>query len=273
MFKFLKDFYYNLVQHAHCICLLKVYFNVLKEKSKKQVNETAAVKNSLGAKDEPQNNSKEYINSGHNSVSENKELDIKTKNDVKKNIPKFLEQSNKGRATEENKTKDKNKAEAETENEKEAVAKEETGDLNKTEDKIVVSKVKKKRHLPIKFNLSKIVDIACITRTQDKFFAIVHLFKFNAFTNNKKTIIKITKENVIKITNFFFSQIMGKPAFNHLFLFIQLYNKHDNAKPDKRIAKQAQETIKRTINYTLKHFFKTVGKSEALFRGTNNIIH
>ena len=53
MSKLLEDFYYDLVQHAHCICLLKIYLNVLKEKSEKQVDEAAAVKNSLGAEDEP----------------------------------------------------------------------------------------------------------------------------------------------------------------------------------------------------------------------------
>ena len=39
---------------------------------------------------------------------------------------------------------------------------------------------------------------------RDKFFTEVRLLKFDALTNNKKTVIKVTEDDVIKITNFFF---------------------------------------------------------------------
>jgi len=94
------------------------------------------------------------------------------------------------------------------------------GGLEGAEDIVRVFKVRKKGLLPIKFNLSETVDIACITGARDKFFATVHFLKFNAFTNNKKTVMKVTEDDVIKITNFFFSQIMGKPALNRLSLLV-----------------------------------------------------
>ena len=137
----------------------------------------------------------------------------------------------------------------------------------------MVSKLRKKGLLPIKFNLSEAVDIACIIGARDEFFAEVRLLKFDALTNNKKTVIKVTKDNAIKITNFFFGQIMGKPALSRLSLLIQLYNKHDNRKLDKGVAERAQEAARRTINRTLKHFFETVRKSKALSRGSNSIIY
>ena len=237
MSKLLEDFHYNPVQHTHCICLLKIYLNVLKEKSKEQADEATAVKNSSGTEDEPQDNNKEYINNGHNSISKDKKSDIKTENNIKRDIPEFLKQSNEERATEKNKTKDRNKAKAETKNRRKTAIEEEAGGLNRTENKMAVSKAKKKGFLPIKFNLSKTVDIAYITKVQNEFFATVCLLKFNTFTNNKKTVMKVTEEDAIKITNFFFSQIIGKPALHHLSSLVQSYNKHDNTKPDKRVTK------------------------------------
>jgi len=77
--------------------------------------------------------------------------------------------------------------------------------LDGAKDIIIVSKLRKKGLLSIKFNLSEAVNIAYITGARDKFFAAVRLLKFNALINNKKTVIRVTKDNAIKITNFFFS--------------------------------------------------------------------
>ena len=145
--------------------------------------------------------------------------------------------------------------------------------LDGAKDIITVSKLRKKGLLPIKFNLSKAINIAYITGAWDKFFAKVRLLKFNALINNKKTVIKVTKDDTIKITNFFFSQIIGKPVLSYLSLLIQLYNKHNDYKPDKGVAERAQEAARRTINRTLKYFFKTIRKSKALSRGSNSIIY
>jgi len=87
----------------------------------------------------------------------------------------------------------------------EAAAEEEVECLDRAKDIIMVSKLRKKGLLPIKFNLSKAINITYITGARDKFFAEVRLLKFNALMNNKKTVIKVTKDNAIKITNFFFS--------------------------------------------------------------------
>ena len=77
--------------------------------------------------------------------------------------------------------------------------------LDGTKDIITVSKLRKKGLLPIKFNLSEAINITCITGARDKFFTEVRLLKFNALINNKKTVIKVTEDDAIKITNFFFS--------------------------------------------------------------------
>jgi len=77
--------------------------------------------------------------------------------------------------------------------------------LDRAKDIIIVSKLRKKGLLPIKFNLSEAINIIYITGAQDKFFTKVRLLKFNALINNKKTVIKVTEDNIIKITNFFFS--------------------------------------------------------------------
>ena len=92
--------------------------------------------------------------------------------------------------------------------------------LDRAKDIITVSKPRKKGLLPIKFNLSEAINIIYITGARDKFFTEVCLLKFNALINNKKTVIKVTKDNAIKITNFFFGQIMGKPALSCLSLLI-----------------------------------------------------
>ncbi|XTI96197.1 hypothetical protein V2W45_1337275 [Cenococcum geophilum] len=169
---------------------------------------------------------------------------------------------NLGGAVEEDKAKDGGEAEAKAEDRGEAAAEEEAERLDKAEDITTVSKLRKKGLLPIKFNLSKAVNIAYITGARDEFFAVVRLLKFNALTNNKKTVIRVTKDDAIKITNFFFSQIMGKLVLSRLSLLIQLYNKHDDHELDKEVAERAQEAARRTINYTLKHFFETVKKSK-----------
>jgi len=102
----------------------------------------------------------------------------------------------------------------------EAAAEEEAERLDGAKDIIIVSKLRKKGLLPIKFNLSEAVNIACITGARDEFFAEVRLLKFNALINNKKTVIKVTEDDTIKITNFFFSQIMGKLALSYLSLLV-----------------------------------------------------
>jgi hypothetical protein len=283
MSKLLEDFHDDPVQHAHCIRLFKIYLDTLKGKSEEGADKasgaTAAAKNSSGTKEEPQGNDKEYIDSGHNSVGEDEESDVETEDDVDRDIPEFLEQSKEGEAVEEDKVKDGGEAEAEdgreaeAEDGREAAAEEEAGGSDGAEDTTMVSKAKKKGLLPIKFNLSETVDIACITEARDEFFAEVHLLKFDALTNNKKTVMKVTEDDAIKITNFFFGQIMGKPALNRLSSLVQSYNKHDDGEPDKGVTERAQEAARRTINRTLKHFFETVGKSEASSRGSNSIIH
>src|SRR6266567_1016742 len=211
MSKLLEDFHHDPVQHAHCIRLFKIYLDTLKEKSEEQADKasgatTAAAKTSSGTEKEPQEDGKEYIDSGHNSVGEEEE------------------------------TKDGSEAEAEAEGGREAAAEEEVGGLEGAEDTARVSKARKKGLLPIKFNLSETVDITCITGARDEFFATVRFLKFDAFMNNKKTVMKVTEDDVIKITNFFFSQIMGKPVLNCLSSLVQLYNKHNDAEPDKGVA-------------------------------------
>ncbi len=278
MSKLLEDFHHDPVQHAHCIRLFKIYLDTLKGKSEEQADKasgatTAAAKTSSGTEKEPQEDGKEYIDSGHNSVGEDEESEVETEGNVDKDIPEFLEESNEGGAAEEEETKDGSEAEAEAEGGRETAAEEEVGGLEGAEDTARVSKARKKGLLPIKFNLSETVDIACITGARDEFFATVRFLKFDAFTNNKKTVMKVTEDDAIKITNFFFSQIMGKPALNRLSSLVQSYNKHNDAEPDKGVAERAQEAARRTINRTLKHFFETVGKSEASSRGTDSIIH
>src|SRR6266568_3781487 len=254
MSKLLEDFHHDPVQHAHCIRLFKIYLDTLKGKSEEQADKasgatTAAAKTSSGTEKEPQEDGKEYIDSGHNSVGEDEESEVETEGNVDKDIPEFLEESNEGGAEEE------------------------VGGLEGAEDTARVSKARKKGLLPIKFNLSETVDITCITGARDEFFATVRFLKFDAFTNNKKTVMKVTEDDAIKITNFFFSQIMGTPALNRLASLVQSYNKHNDAEPDKGVTERAQEAARRTINRTLKHFFETVGKSEASSRGTDSIIH
>ena len=271
MSKLLEGFHDDPVQHAHCIRLFKLYLDTLKGKSEEGEDEpsgltTAAAKNPSGTKEEPQHDDNEYIDGEHNSVGEDED-------DVDRDIPNFLEQSNEGGAAEEDKAKDGGEAEAEAEDGREAVAEEEAERLDGAEDTTTVSKPRKKVLLPIKFNLSEAVDIACITGARDEFFAEVRLLKFDALTNNKKTVMKVTEDDAIKITNFFFGQIMGKPALSRLSSLVQSYNKHDDREPDKGVAERAQEAARRTINRTLKHFFETVGKSEASSRGSNSIIH
>jgi hypothetical protein len=87
----------------------------------------------------------------------------------------------------------------------EAATKEEVERLDRAKDIIMVPKPRKKGLLPIKFNLSEAINITYIIGARDKFFAEVRLLKFNALINNKKTVIKVTKDDAIKITNFFFS--------------------------------------------------------------------
>ena len=99
-------------------------------------------------------------------------MDIKTKNNINKNIPEFLKQSNGGEATEKDKVKDGEEAKAENREEAEAKAKDGRGKavkkevkgLNKAKDIIRVSKVKKKGLLLIKFNLNKVFNIAYIIK-------------------------------------------------------------------------------------------------------------
>ncbi|XTI94613.1 hypothetical protein V2W45_1335988 [Cenococcum geophilum] len=137
-----------------------------------------------------------------------------------RDIPNFLKQSNEGGAVEEDKAKDGGEAEAKAEDGGEAAAEEEAERLDGAKDIMTVSKPRKKGLLPIKFNLSEAVDIIYITGARDEFFAAVRLLKFDVLTNNKKTVIRVTKDDAIKITNFFFSQIMGKPALSRLSLLM-----------------------------------------------------
>ena len=78
MSKLLENFHDDPVQHAHCIRLFKTYLDTLKGKGEERTGEasgvtTAAAKNSSKTKEEPQDDDKEYIDSGHNSVSEEEE--------------------------------------------------------------------------------------------------------------------------------------------------------------------------------------------------------
>ena len=171
-----KKFYNNLVQYAHCIYLFKIYLNTLKEKSEEWADKPlkviiAVAKSPLGTKEKPQHDNKKYINSRHNSISKDKELDIKTENNIDRDIPEFLKQSNRGEAAEENKAKDKGEAKAEdkgeakaeTKNKRKEAAKKEIKGLDRAKNTIRVFKVRKKKLLPIKFNLNKVFNIAYIT--------------------------------------------------------------------------------------------------------------
>ena len=66
---------------------------------------------------------------------------------------------------------------------------------------------------------------------------------------------------------------MGKLALSYLSLFIQLYNKYNDYKLNKGVAERAQEAARRTINRTLKYFFKTIRKFKVLSKGSNSIIY
>ena len=84
MSKLLESFHVDPVQHAHRIRLFKIYLDTLKGKGEERAGEasgatTAAAKNSSGTKEEPQDDDKEYIDSGHNSISEDEESDVELK--------------------------------------------------------------------------------------------------------------------------------------------------------------------------------------------------
>jgi len=55
-----------------------------------------------------------------------------------------------------------------------------------------------------------------ITAARDKFFTAVYGLIVKIRKNNKNIIKEITEEEAVNITNFFFSQIMGRPALSRL---------------------------------------------------------
>ncbi|XTI96196.1 hypothetical protein V2W45_1253896, partial [Cenococcum geophilum] len=111
-----------------------------------------------------------------------------------------------------------------------------------------------------------------ITAIRDKFFTAVHGLTVKIRKNNKNIIKEIMEEEAVNITNFFFSQIMGRPALSRLSSLMQLYNKHSNGKPDKGISERADEAVKNTKHATLKHFFATIKAITRASRPNNSII-
>jgi len=111
-----------------------------------------------------------------------------------------------------------------------------------------------------------------ITAARDKFFAVVYGLIVKIKKNNKNIIKEITEEEAVNITNFFFSQIMGRPALSRLSSLMQLYNKHSDGKPDKGVSKRADEAAKNTKYTTLKYFFVTIGAITRASRLNNSII-
>jgi len=65
---------------------------------------------------------------------------------------------------------------------------------------------------------------------------------------------------------------MGKLAYNHLSLLIQLYNKYNNSKLDKGLFKRADKAVKNIKHATFKHFFMTIGAVTKASRPNNSII-
>lgn len=111
-----------------------------------------------------------------------------------------------------------------------------------------------------------------ITTIRDEFFAIVYGLTVKIKKNNKNIIKEIIEEEAVNITNFFFSQIIGRLVLSHLSLLIQLYNKYSNGKLDKGVSKRANEAVKNTKHTTLKHFFITIGAITKASRLNNSII-
>ena len=111
-----------------------------------------------------------------------------------------------------------------------------------------------------------------ITTIRDKFFIVVYGLIVKIKKNNKNIIKEITEEEAVNITNFFFSQIIGRPALSYLSLLIQLYNKYSNGKPDKGVSKRANKAAKNTKHTTLKYFFITIGAITRASRPNNSII-
>ena len=111
-----------------------------------------------------------------------------------------------------------------------------------------------------------------ITTARDKFFVAVYGLTVKIRKNNKNIIKEITEEEAVNIINFFFSQIIGRPALSYLSLLMQLYNKYSNGKPDKGISKRANEVVKNTKHTTLKYFFATIGAVTRASRLNNSII-
>ena len=121
-------------------------------------------------------------------------------------------------------------------------------------------------------DISNNQNINNITTTRNNFFAVVYSLIVKIKKNNKNIIKEITEEEAVNITNFFFSQIMGRPALNYLFLLIQLYNKYSNSELDKGVSKRANKAVKNTKYAIFKHFFITIGAITRASRPNNSII-
>jgi len=223
-----------------------------------------------------------YLGSGHDDSAED-EVEDEVDDNVDDDIPNFFKEAKKrdGRegeasAKQEKEAEHVGDASAEQEEEAEhrgdASAEQEAWDSNTKKATTKVSQAKENKLLPITLDISNDWNVDSITAARDNFFAAVHGLTVKMKKNNKKIIKKITEEEAIDITNFFFNQVMGKPAYNRLSSLVRSYNEHDDGEPDKGLSERADEAAKNTKHATLKHFFTTMGAVTRASRPNNSII-
>lgn len=235
------------------IQMIDRYLDGIEQKPKNTTNQssstaTATAMGSLQLTEEVEADDENYVDNGRDNSAEDEveeEVDDNVDDDVR---------------------------EKEAEHGGDALAEQDAGDSNTKKATTKVPLAKEKKLLPIMLDISDDWNVDNITAARDKFFAAIHGLTVEMKKNNKNIIKEITEEEAVDITNFFFNQIMGKPAYNRLSSLVRSYNEHDDGEPDKGISERADEAAKNTKHATLKYFFTTMGAVTRAGRPNNSII-
>jgi hypothetical protein len=258
------------------------YLDGVEEKPESTTNQssstaTATAMGSLQDTAEVEAGDENYVDSGHDNSAEDEVEEEEVEDNVDDDIPNFLKEAiDQEETTREEGDGYGGNASAEQGKEAEhgddAPAKQEARGSNTKKATTKVSRAKEKKLLPIMLDISDNWNVDNITAARDKFFAAVHCLTVKIKKNNKNIIKEITEEEAVDITNFFFGQIMGRPALSRLSSLVQSYNKHSDGEPDKGVSERADEAAKNTKHATLKHFFATMGAVTRASRPNNSII-